>query len=298
MEKLKKSYNFIIKIILRLLEKNKIYDLGDKSAVITYYLLLSIGPFLVLMFSILSYFLTDNIDLVLDFVDSIYEDARVILDPILEYLKSSQSAAFAIIGLVATLFSSSKSSKQIIASFKNIFKNKEETGIKSLIFTNIYAMLFTLALVVSIIIFFVFFVTGDPIAYLINMVFQFDLSQFWLWSFVKTFMPIIFLAAFVTIIFKIFSGLGEENKSVALFEAFIGAIFVTLGWVLGSALFSFYVKNFNTNNAVYGALGSIMVIMLWFYILIYMLLLGAALIMSYREIKAEETNKKDDIKIA
>ena len=65
------------------------------------------------------------------------------------------------------------------------------------------------------------------------------------------------------------------------------------GWIIGSGLFSFYIKNLNQNNAMYGVLGSIMVLMLWFYLLIYMLLLGGILITSHTEVK--ERIKWEDI---
>ena len=44
---------------------------------------------------------------------------------------------------------------------------------------------------------------------------------------------------------------------------------------------------------MYGALGSIMVLMLWFYLLVFTLLLGGALITSYIEVR--ERIKWEDV---
>lgn len=56
-----------------------------------------------------------------------------------------------------------------------------------------------------------------------------------------------------------------------------GAVLFTVTWVLATAGFSVYVSNFGSYNATYGALGALVVLMLWFYISAYMMLAGAEL---------------------
>lgn len=54
-----------------------------------------------------------------------------------------------------------------------------------------------------------------------------------------------------------------------------GAIVATLLWLLASALFSFYVTRFGNYNETYGAIGAVVILMLWFYITAYVCLIGA-----------------------
>ena len=292
MEKLRHSDNTIIQIILSLIEKNDRFNLPDRSAMITYYLLLSIGPFLVLTFSLLSYFLAGNMDSVIGILEHIYEDARMIAEPILKYLDSTNDSTFAIVGGLATLFSSSKASQRLIESFHLIFGVEEREGIVAKGLFIGYSMLFTFALLISLVIFFVFFISGDPIVTLVDFLFGFKLDTLFLWNFVKNFAPVIYLLIFLTIIYKLLPNFRKRHK-ISIKESFLGAVFVTVGWIIGSGLFSFYIKNLNQNNAMYGVLGSIMVLMLWFYLLIYMLLLGGILITSHTEVK--ERIKWEDI---
>lgn len=291
MEKLKNSNNKIIQILMKTLEINSDYSLTNKSALITYYLLLSIGPFLVLMFGILSIVLSDNVDAVVNFFTNIYEDADVIVEPILSYLGESSNSTFALIGLIATLFSSSKASRHLLITFDEIFSAEESEGIKESIKFVLLSMGFTVALIVSIIIFFILFVTGDPIAMIVDFLTGINLGDFALWNFIRTFLPVIYLLVFLSILYKFVPKLGEKERELNFKETLIGSIFVTLGWIIGSSLFSFYIQNINKNNAMYGALGSIMVLMLWFFILIYMLLLGGALIKSSLVVKKERERK-------
>ena len=48
-------------------------------------------------------------------------------------------------------------------------------------------------------------------------------------------------------------------------------------WLLTSLAFSFYVSNFGAYDAYYGALGGVVVALLWFYITAYAVILGAEL---------------------
>lgn len=56
-----------------------------------------------------------------------------------------------------------------------------------------------------------------------------------------------------------------------------GAIFTTVGWVLFSRLFSFYIVHFWKLSYIYGSLTAIILMILWLDIIINLLFLGAAL---------------------
>ncbi len=56
-----------------------------------------------------------------------------------------------------------------------------------------------------------------------------------------------------------------------------GSIVATLLWVGASALFSWYVATFATYDATYGPLGTVVAIMMWFYVTAFAVLLGAEL---------------------
>lgn len=56
-----------------------------------------------------------------------------------------------------------------------------------------------------------------------------------------------------------------------------GSVAATLLWLLASAAFSFYVSNFATYTASYGTLGAVAALLMWFYVSVYVILLGAEL---------------------
>lgn len=56
-----------------------------------------------------------------------------------------------------------------------------------------------------------------------------------------------------------------------------GSVMATLGWAATSIAFGWYTAHFGNYNATYGALGAVVVLLLWLYLSAYVLLLGAEL---------------------
>ncbi|MCC5878592.1 MAG: YihY/virulence factor BrkB family protein [Idiomarina sp.] len=55
----------------------------------------------------------------------------------------------------------------------------------------------------------------------------------------------------------------------------VGAIVATFVWIAASIGFTVYVQNFSNYNETYGAIGSVIILILWFYISALVVLLGA-----------------------
>ena len=67
-----------------------------------------------------------------------------------------------------------------------------------------------------------------------------------------------------------------------------GALF-SVGWLIATAAFGFYVANFSNYANTYGALGGVIVLMLWFYISAFILVASAAFIAAYlKELRPNE----------
>lgn len=60
-------------------------------------------------------------------------------------------------------------------------------------------------------------------------------------------------------------------------QAFPGAVFFSIGWILVTKLFQFYVAKYNRYNPTYLALASIIMLLTWMYLTCLLLLLGGKL---------------------
>jgi len=68
-----------------------------------------------------------------------------------------------------------------------------------------------------------------------------------------------------------------------------GAIFTTIGWVIATEIFAFYIGTFSSYDLFYGSISNLIVVLLWLYILSYIFVLGLVLnAWSYHHQQLEE----------
>ncbi len=62
-----------------------------------------------------------------------------------------------------------------------------------------------------------------------------------------------------------------------------GAIFTSIGWVLSTEIFAFYIERFARYDLFYGGISNILVLLLWVYLLSYIYVLGMVINASSQE---------------
>ena len=90
-----------------------------------------------------------------------------------------------------------------------------------------------------------------------------------LWNLIRYIMVLIIMIC-------IFAGIYRYTpaKRISWQEVFPGAIVSTIGWLIVSLGFSFYINNFSNYSRLYGSLGAVFVLMTWLYISSIILILG------------------------
>ncbi len=84
-------------------------------------------------------------------------------------------------------------------------------------------------------------------------------------------LPFALMVLSVTLVYRVFSG-ARLNLKYALY----GALGFTALWETGKQIFAWYVSNFPTYNKFYGSLGTVMMLLLWFFLSANMFLLCAS----------------------
>ncbi len=62
-----------------------------------------------------------------------------------------------------------------------------------------------------------------------------------------------------------------------------GALFTSLGWILSTEIFAFYIDKFTRYDIFYGSLSNILILLLWIYLLSYIFVFGMIINASYKE---------------
>lgn len=95
---------------------------------------------------------------------------------------------------------------------------------------------------------------------------------------------------FIKIIFTM-----APDKKIRSNEVNKGAIFTTVGFVVVTYIYSLYTTNFARYDVFYGNLASIVVLMIWLYLLSYIFTIGLALNYREEEITLEKTQKLNSL---
>ncbi len=88
---------------------------------------------------------------------------------------------------------------------------------------------------------------------------------------------ILVLVAFVMLSLSLLYRFGPSRRAARWHWITPGSLVATILWVIASALFSFYVARLSSYDATYGPLGAVVGVMMWFYVTVYVVLLGAEL---------------------
>lgn len=147
---------------------------------------------------------------------------------------------------------------------------------------------FLMMLVVLVLLMFILFVPvfGDMIFKLIDELNEVSaLKNFILiiYSLLKYPISILFIYILVKIIYIM-----APDKKIDRNNVTYGSLFTSLSWVLLTGIYSWYIENFSNYTTFYGSIASILILVLWLYILCYLFVLGMALNVSKYEILLNE----------
>ncbi len=89
---------------------------------------------------------------------------------------------------------------------------------------------------------------------------------------------------FIKVIYTIAPNKKVKSKSVGY-----GALFTSIGWIIVTGIYSFYINHIAHYTTFYGSLANIVILMLWFYILALIFTIGMALNYRREEEQLEKT---------
>lgn len=112
---------------------------------------------------------------------------------------------------------------------------------------------------------------------------------YWIYALGKFFIPLLVMFLSLSMFYKL-----APRRPTRFAEVWLAALITTLFLLAAESLFVIYLKNFSTLNAVYGAFGGIMALLLWIYLSGCIFIFGACLSAAQAEEKlppTESTNQ-------
>ncbi|KQR94840.1 ribonuclease BN [Chryseobacterium sp. Leaf180] len=112
-------------------------------------------------------------------------------------------------------------------------------------------------------------------------------SLSWITSNLSAIIGFVSFPVFYFLLLTMFYWLGTV-KIVRFRQAIPGAILTTLLFTLTTALFAIYVKDIARYNVLYGSIGSMILLMIWINVNVYLLLFGNELNIAIRKVRLEK----------
>ena len=237
------------------------------AAQASFFIMIAIFPLLMLLLTLIRYTPVTEVYL----LNSVLAVTPNYLDPLMEQIigEMYSQSNFAIISITAatTLWSASNGILAIIRGLNSVFGREEE---RNYIIVRLICSFYTIVLLVLIILALGFMVFGNSVLRLFNskIPFLYDVAAYII-DLRSIYLPIFFTFAFVYV-YRI-----VPNKHFRFIDYIPGALFTSFGWVISSYGYSLYIDNFASATYIYGSLTTVVFMMLWLYMCMYILFMGA-----------------------
>ncbi|MDV4152604.1 YihY/virulence factor BrkB family protein [Clostridium sp. AL.422] len=250
---------FIVKV-----RNDDIFALGAQLA---YYLMLSFFPFLIFLMTVVGFSRLNSAD-ILDGLRAILpNNVFSLIDVTVVELVENQYAGLLGASIALTVWSASSGFRAVIKGLNKAYNIKDT---RSFIKRAFVAIIFTMALVLVIMVTLAMLVFGEVIGEYIISIVPFEDFITRLWNISRFIIVILIMIFIFASIYRY-----APAKKISWREVYPGAIVSTLGWIVVSLGFSYYINNIANYSRLYGSIGAVFVLMTWLYITSLMLIVGA-----------------------
>jgi membrane protein len=246
-------------------------NLTDWAAALTYYGILAIFPALLVLVSVLGLVGTSATQPLIDNLGQVAPGpAQEILTNALRNIQGSEGAAgvLFVVGLLGALWSASGYIGAFIRASNEIYDIEEGRPIWKTLPLRVGL---TVLLLVLIAISAIAVVATGGIAEELGSVLGVGDTAVTVWNIAKW--PVLLLV--VSFMFALLYWAAPNVKSPGFRWLSPGGLLAVIGWIIASAAFAFYVSNFGSYNKTYGALGGVIIFLVWLWISNVVILLGA-----------------------
>ena len=241
------------------------------AAQLAFYFFLGLFPALLFIVALISFLPVNGL---LDAVPAMLarvapgDVIRIIQEQMLK-IANDQNAGLLTFGMLGTIWSMSSGMDAIISTLNqayDILESRPWWQVKA------RAIGLTLALAAFIVVSMMLITVGPTLGEKVAASFHLGPAFTIAWNIGRW--PIVFGLIMLAIAFIYYYAPDAEQEWIWITP---GSVLATLLWLIISAGFKFYVTHFTSYNATYGAIGGVIVLMLWFYVSSLAVLIGAEL---------------------
>lgn len=249
-----------------LIVKIKEMDISAAGSQLAFFFLLSLFPLLIFLFTLLPYLHLDQNEILLFIREYAPGSTASLIENTLKEVLENRNGGLLSVGILATIWSASKGMSALTKGL-NLAYNVEDD--RNFFFSKGMSILFTIMLIATVLVALVLPVFGEPIGKLVFSVFGLEDSFLTVWTSIRFLIPPVLIFVVFSLLYWLVPDIKLEYRSVIP-----GSLFATIGWIVTSLAFSFYISNFGSYANTYGSIGGIIVLIMWLYFSAIILMIG------------------------
>lgn len=248
----------IIRFMKELIERFNQAEVLGLSAQLAYFFLLSLFPFLLFIVTLLGYFPLDDRMIIEVLAEYLPADVVVMIDQNLTQIINNRSGGLLSISILGTLWSASNGFNAITKSFNKAYRVNVT---RNFILGRLIAIGLMLTIILAILFALLLPVFGKVIGENILILIPLPESFLNLWDLLRWVTSSVMFFIVFYVLYKL-----APNTKIRENCVIWGTLFATISWQIVSYAFSFYVETLGNFSITYGSLGTVIILMIWFYI--------------------------------
>ena len=276
------------KFLTKTIERYFLHGVAQEAAALAYYLLFMIFPLLIFLSCLLG-LLELDISGITNSLDALLPSGVVdVVESYLSYVSQTSSRTMLWFGLVFTVYFPMRAADCLMIAVRRAYhlprpKNQVLYMMKVLLYT--VFLLVTIALTLALV------TVGRQALEFAGRFVVVPEAFIELWTDLR----------FLVLGGVMFGAVGllyaaAQDSRQAARNVVPGALAALVGWMVVSAAFAFYVENFANYTVIYGALGTVIVLMMWLNLTALMLIMGAEINGVLNSLRGRRTPKAMDRK--
>ncbi len=261
-------------------------DMTTYAAAVSYQIFFSLFPFIIFLLALLGFLRLQQVfDFLLQQSNTVLPgSAQTMLSDIVNQVRSQASGGIMSFGVIVALWSASSAVRMAMHALNVAYDVEDRPAWKKIPLSILYALILAALLIVSAGLLFAGPSIVEPIFQAVGLGSVISLLTT-LWAFLRIPVAVLLLMLAVALIYWLFPNVaGQPFRFVTP-----GAVIAVIVWILASLGFSYYVANFSSYSKTYGALASVIVLLLYFFISAIILLFGAEINSeTYRVVEGED----------
>jgi len=239
------------------------HEVSRQGAQLAYFCTLSMFPFIIII-NVLIGLLDINRETVIQMLLPVlpYETVDMISSYV-SYLNYNARYSVLSVGIVITIFSASKAMTALTHALNRAYKAPRRKG---LVKNTCISMAMVVMLAITVLVTILFLLAGEKVMAFANI----HVNAPGMLNFARWGIVLVILFFSITALYKF-----VPNAKISFRDVLPGTLFAMVGWMTFTLGFALYIKLFPNISVLYGSLGAIIMMMMWFYFTMIFLVLGA-----------------------